>query len=183
MDHYELTRRFFKDITTHPIYEGRFKINDKLKDENKDYFPYIPISPDRVALIIEDLKNSNFQFEDKSFMDIGCGIPIIPKIFEALGCRTSKGLEYQQEYVDADKENYLIQGDLLTYNFGNPDLLYSYNPIRDTKLMSQGLENIMDTMKSGAILYFIQARPVNPNTINKFTARPKNMYNILKFLK
>lgn len=187
MNYLKLTRLLFEGICKESFFGGpmqkeREAVNKKLNDEGKDYFPYIPIDDQRIGLIIEDIMSTNPSLEDKSFMDIGCGVPIIPKIFDVLGCKKSVGLEYQEEYVKKDHEGFLIQGDLLTYGFGDYDYLYSYNPIRDGKLMSKGLQNIMDTMKPGAIFYFVQACSIDPKVMEKFTRATKG-YSTYKFVK
>ncbi len=125
---------------------------DEPTDRNPDYFKYIPTYHRTVARIIEHLKDREVDFKLKSFIDIGCGVPAIPRIFKKLGCHTSKGLEYYQGYIAAYPE--LIHGDLLSYNFGEYDILYSYSPIKHQDIMREGLKNIINTMRKRAIFYY-----------------------------
>lgn len=189
MNYLKLTRFAFevinRDIMTQgSLYKERDNIYKKLQEEKKDYFPYIPIDSQRIGWIIEDIMSNNLSLEDKNFMDIGCGVPIIPKIFDILGCKKSKGLEYQKDYIDKYGDGFLIQGDLLTFNFEEYDYLYSYNPICDNKVMSEGLTNIMKTMKPGATFYFVQACGVKPEVMKNFIRLEKECCSsTYKFIK
>lgn len=155
------------------------RVGHYLKSEGK--YPYIPIDDVRLSRIIEDLIKDKVQFNKKSFIDIGCGTSIIPKIFKIIGCKKSVGLEYEELYCKMDKyENYLIQGDLTTFNFKKYDILYTYNPISNPKLMEEGLINIMNTMKKGSVLYYVQAGEISNATLSKFT---EVNHTIFKFKK
>ena len=145
-----------------------------------DYYHYIPSKSGMLLNVIKDIQKTTKKLNTKSFIDIGCGNPLIPKIFDILGVNVSKGLEFDPRYLKLDKKNYLIQGDLLTYDFKDYDILYSYNPIKNPKLMDQGLLNIMKTMKKDAILYYVQACLMNKEILKEFT---KIDYEILKYIK
>lgn len=157
----------------------QYKVGQLIKNETN--YPYIPVDEYRLSIIIKDLIKSKIDFKNKSFIDIGCGVPIIPKIFKILGCKESSGLEFEELYCRMDHEKYLIHGDLTTFNFKDYDILYSFNPIRNSELMEKGLNNIMTTMKEGSVLYFIQAGNISKTTLNKFT-KIKNE-SIFKFKK
>lgn len=120
------------------------------------HYPYIPMYSGRLVQMIQLHKALGLKFTGKSFMDVGCGVPVIPTIFSRLGCKAF-GLEYNKAYLKAYPE--LIEGDLLKYDFSAHDILYSYNPLSDPNLMVKGLDNIIATMKKGAIFYFFPAGP------------------------
>ncbi len=128
-----------------------------IKHNNKSYYPYIPTYTARLELILKKIIADNKNLSKKSFIDIGCGFPAIPIIMDILGCKQNKGLEYSELYIQLlanQYKKYMIQGDLLTYDFKDFDILYSYNPIEDPELMIEGIKNITKTMKKGAIFYF-----------------------------
>lgn len=68
----------------------------------------------------------------------------------------SKGVEFNDLYCNAYR-NILIKGDILEYDFSSFDYIYSYNPLSNGELMVKALDNILSTMKKGAILYFVKA--------------------------
>lgn len=186
MNYELLLKTLFKDSQKSIHYKIQEAVSQRTKiNENKNYYGYIPSSAYSFLPVLMDLVNNSTNFKEKKFMDIGCGNPIIPLLFDILGCKESKGLEYEKFYIlldqqyDGDKK--LIEGDLLTYDFKNWDILYSYNPIKDKKTMEKGLINIMKTMKKGAIFYFNPAIGIDEKIIKKFT-RIANGY-IYKYTK
>lgn len=124
---------------------------------NSNYYGYIPSYDRHLYNLFEDITKNVRSISKKKFIDIGCGFPLIPKIADILGFNDCKGLEFEDLYVKLDESGILIHGDLLNYDFKDYDVLYSYNPIRDIKLMNDGLRNIINTMKPGAIFYFADA--------------------------
>jgi len=166
----------------------QYRIGNLIRNDDNgrhtENYPYIPVNSYVLAPIIEDLIKSKIKFDKKSFIDIGCGIPIIPKIFEILGCKEVKGLEYDNLYIRMENpKKYLIKGDLLTYDFKKFDILYAYNPIYNNTLMNRGLTNIMNTMKEGATFYFVATTSITPNNMAKLKNIGNGMSNILKYTK
>jgi hypothetical protein len=124
-------------------------------DLKNNYFPYIPICSYNLEYIVNDVLKSKKKLNKLSFIDIGAGTNTIPQLFKILGFGKVAGLEFDPVYVALDNQKLLLEGDLLTYNFKDYDILYSYNPIIDSNLMIKGITNIITTMKKGAILYFV----------------------------
>lgn len=110
--------------------------------------------PSNFNSIVELLEVYGTDLKGKSFIDVGAGTSAIPKIFKMFGCEKAVGLEYNNVLVLLDTDHMLIEGDMLTYDFKEYDILYSYNPLKCTKLMTKGLENVINTMKVGAKFYF-----------------------------
>lgn len=127
-----------------------------------DYFPYIQIDNNRLAAIIEDM-SLRISFSQAKFLDIGCGYPVIPRIMRTLLTKQADGLEYNSDYINKInpylfEEVRPIHADLLTFeNYKEYDLLYSYVPIQNGKIMLEGIKYIQSQMKVGAIFYFIDA--------------------------
>lgn len=136
----------------------QYKIQQAISNaKDSKLYGYIPTGAYTLVPIIQNILENNPDLSKIKFMDIGCGYPIIPKIMQILNCKEAKGLEIQDIYVNLDRSNTLIKGDILKYNFKEYDILYAYNPIRDQNLMDKGLERIVKTMKPGATFYFANA--------------------------
>lgn len=123
------------------------------------YWNYIPSHFKEIEVVLQDIICNDYK---GSVIDVGCGSPVIPTLFKILGYK-SYGLEYNELYKLAYNslgekvlDDYII-GDLLTHDFKEYDILYSYNPIRDKLLMLEGIKNIIKTMKPGAVFYFKEA--------------------------
>ena len=118
--------------------------------------------------MIRDIRNSG-RFADKSFVDVGCGIPVISQTMKELGCKTVAGLEFNDFLVQEAKTYYpdveMQQADMLTFpDYGKYDILYSYNPLSSGKMMIEALCHIIENMKIGAVFYF-----------NNFMVEPKKL--------
>lgn len=151
--------------------------------ENKQYYPYIPVYSNRLNVIVEDVLKSKKKLDKLSFIDIGAGTSIIPQLFKILGFGKVSGLEFDAVYVALDDFKLLFQGDLLTHDFKDYDILYSYNPINNNELMIKGIENIIATMKKGAILYFVSASSEVNNYFNKLGLTISKQGNYFKYIK
>ncbi len=178
----KLVKFAFKDVKDSLQFKIHYQIEKKLT-KKQPYFGYIPSYEDVIVAMIDDINKSNISLEKSSFIDIGCGLPIIPKIFDILGCKEYKGLEYNDIYMLLDNDNYLIKGDLLTYDFSKFDILYSYNPIKDGELMAKGIKNIIKTMKPGATFYFEQACCINKPKDGTPWLKKLDHYGLQKYTK
>ncbi len=153
-------------------------LDGAIQDNNK-YYKYIPSYVHELKIVIEDLIDENINLIDKNFIDIGCGLPVVPDLFKILGCKETIGLECSPLYTKVFGNNRIINEDLLTHNFKDYDILYSYNPIIDCELMEKGLENIISTMKKNAIFYFNKASQVNVEKLNLIKVH-SNIYKYIK---
>lgn len=129
-------------------------------DKTHDFYYYIPSSNVYIKTVLLDLLKDPKLDNYRNFIDIGAGTPLIMDIFKQVlpdlsWYKRFTSLELSDIYCELFKK--LTKGDLLTYNFKEYDILYSYNPIRNCDLMIEGLKNIINTMKEGAILYFVAA--------------------------
>lgn len=172
------------------------RISKRVERKEEAYYHYIPTSPNQLTQIVLYIYNNINDRPNKSFIDIGCGFPLIPTLMYSIGFETANGLEYNNvlsvinEMDFKDKTSYhndIITGDLLTYKFNHYDILYSYNPIHDLRLMEEGIINIMNTMKPGAIFLFNNAG-VQPSLLIDFleftvSEELKNIYIYTKPLK
>lgn len=125
---------------------------------DKDCYPFIPLEGFRLSIIVEDILKNHKTFEDRKkyvFCDAGCGIPFIPKILKILGFK-SFGVEYEKVFSKLYPYE-VTHANILEYDFGKCDVVYSYNPIENPKIMVKALDNVLSTMKSGATLYFVKA--------------------------
>jgi len=134
-----------------------YKLKNLHRDKNDKNYYYIPSSCSVVNSLFDHIIKNTKDLSKLSFMDIGAGLSIIPKIAKIIGFNESKGLEIDPLYIRLDYEKYLIEGDILKYNFKDYDILYAFNPIQDHNSMLIGLKNIIKTMKPGATLYFNSA--------------------------
>lgn len=134
-----------------------YKLKNIHRDPKDKNYYYIPSDCFDITELFKDICKNNKDLSKLSFMDIGAGLNTIPKIAKILGFKESKGLEIDPLYVKLDYNNFLIQGDILKYDFKDYDILYAYNPIKDHGTMLKGLKNIVKTMKPGATLYFNSA--------------------------
>lgn len=135
--------------------EKRNFLDRKDESYNPDYYPYIPINKNGIKELLELALEKYKKPSLIKFIDIGCGFPIIPLIFQKLGFN-SYGLEYNKFYR---KDiwllgNNFIEDDLLKYDFQQFDLMYMYNPIQNAELMLEGLKNVLNTMKIGSVLFY-----------------------------
>jgi len=181
MDYKLLCQELFRLNYDSPAY----KIGNALRDINSKEYHFIASCDYDIPIILEDLKKSKVNLADKSFIDIGAGTSIIPLIFKIAGCKESKGLEFDKVYVRLDNRQMLFEGNLLTHDFSEYDILYSYNPIRDEDLMVEGLENIIKTMKKEATLYFnVASSKVQDYLVDIKQAKKINPYSrIYKYKK
>ncbi|MDR0861080.1 MAG: class I SAM-dependent methyltransferase [Candidatus Peribacteria bacterium] len=124
----------------------------------------------------------------KSFIDVGCGVPLIPDFIKDLGCKDVHGLEYNPRIVNMVKSHYpdvaLHEDNMLTYQeYGKYDILYTYNPLRDPEDMEKALLIIMNQMKPGAVLYFMKACDCDLFLKNHGFVCQNGRYGIYKFVK
>jgi len=129
-------------------------------DKKQNFYYYIPSSNVYIKTVLLDLLKDPNLSNYRNFIDIGAGTPLIMDIFEQVlpdlsWYKRFTSLELSDIYCEIFKK--LKKGNLLTYNFKEYDILYSYNPIRNSDLMIEGLKNIINTMKEGAILYYVAA--------------------------
>ena len=137
----------------------------------------IHLNPDRFCSIMEGvLKNENIaptHTHTLKFLDIGCGVG--EKIYLAsLFNLNTFGLELRPQLIEEGKrllesigfecgrwethfghthhQNCFIQGDALTYDYKEFDILYFYCPLMDSQLQEELEEQIVKTAKSGAII-------------------------------
>ena len=127
---------------------------------NGDFYYYIPSYNEYIKTVLLDLLKDSKLSTYTHFIDIGAGTPLIMDIFrqalpKPIYYKKFTALELSDIYCEVFPP--LTKGNLLTYNFKEYDVLYSYNPIRNSDLMIEGLKNIISTMKEGAILYFVEA--------------------------
>jgi trans-aconitate methyltransferase len=125
----------------------------------------------------------------KSFIDVGCGVPILPDFMKDLGCKDVHGLEYNASIVKLVQPHYpdivLHEGDMMTYQeYGKYDILYTYNPFYDSQKMADALLVIMEQMKFGAVLYYNPVR-ISYQFLEKwgFEELPTDLYGFYKFTK
>lgn len=146
----------FETITNQP--ESQVLKSMLRTPSNNEYYPYIALDTQRMSIIIDDIIKTNKSKKTKSFCDAGCGIPVIPKIMSILGYE-SYGIEYEKAYCNyfGERGHRMIHGNILEFDFSNFDYVYSYNPIHQPKQMAKALENMLNTMKTGATLYFVKA--------------------------
>jgi trans-aconitate methyltransferase len=105
---------------------------------------------------------TSVDFRNSSFIDIGCGVPILSDFMKQTGCKDSSGLEYNTKLINEVKDDYpnlkLYTEDMLKYQeYGKYDILYSYNPLCNSKKMDDALFLIIEQMKIGAVFYFSPA--------------------------
>lgn len=175
----KLAAFFLQDANNSPLSQVRGVIND-----NEKYYEYIPIDARRLALILQDLESSGKT--SGKFVDAGCGIPVIPALFNSLGF-DAHGVEYTKLYAEFYKYygEYppVFHDDILKWDFSCYDVIYTYNPINDNKLMAKAINNITKTMKRGAVLYFVIAN-CDTSLINNFERFTKvGSASILKYKK
>lgn len=146
---HELYKDFSRVIENHtlPI--------DKRKTLNENYYHYIPTNDWSIWEVAKDIKKRKIRKSKCSFIDIGCGVPLIPVLFKHFGFKESIGLEYNK--VFNTYTGFIKNGDLFDVDFSRYDVLYSYNPIRNRTLMLKGIEHIISTMKKNAVFYFKNA--------------------------
>lgn len=140
-------------------YDSCIRASEIIRDNNHESgrYPYIPTNPRILSKLILSEIVPIKQKDKKSFLDAGAGSCLIPELMSLFGFKESSGLEFSDFYVKLDQSKRLFQGDILTYNFSNWDVIYSYNPMCDHEMMKRGIDNIITTMKKGAILYFFTA--------------------------
>lgn len=151
----------------------------------KGEYCYISSYEGIIVEIISDILRT-FTHEElpkKSFVDIGAGRTTIPDLMSKLGFKEAHGLEKNPVYLALSP--FLIAGDLLDYNFKKYDVLYAYHPIAKEETMIEGINNIVSTMKEGAIFYFCIANGTKlGNHLIKLGAYPCNKNTgILKYVK
>lgn len=133
-------------------------------------FPYIPYSR-----LYEVLTIINKYPETTSFVDLGCGVPIIPYIVEVIFPEiTPYGYELRSSVISASTEfslsDYWIINDkkrnpgipgVIVYNkdifeigknMSKYDIIYYYNPIADTALMKKLHNTILANTIKGQII-------------------------------
>lgn len=147
--------------------------------KNNEKYPYIQSTCFDVFTMIEDLNKLGLNFSESSFIDAGCGVPVIPDIMRILGFKDTVGLEYNETYCSIEPS--LLQGDMLKFNFKPYDVIYSYNPFMNHELMNKAIRNVMKTMKKGAIFYFNQACSLDKDISEKLTLL--NNSRVLRFQK
>lgn len=143
------------------IYHSPVKIeevrgSDDLDFRKRGYYNYIPTQTNRIKQLITDYILPIPNKKELKFLDAGAGTVIIPRIVKAIGFKEAKGLEYNT-FLVKKSHNELIEGDILSYDFSEWDVIYSYNPLADRELMVQGLLNIMGTMSKGSTFIFYAA--------------------------
>lgn len=146
----------------------QYKLNNEVgRDSQGKYYGYIPMYSWVLQEIAKDIKMNIPNLEEKQLIDAGAGTNLVANFFKGvLDLNSSVGLEISDVYLTLDKSKKLIKGDILKFNFKDYDIIYSYNPIRDNKLMIKGLKNIIKTMKNGAVLYYLDSN-INPTQLKK----------------
>ena len=176
-----------------------YNLLSSLNYGDKDRWYYIPSHNYQIENLITDIFKNN-KLEKKRFIDIGCGYPAIGKMLQIMGYDPKNifGLEYNQNIIDVIKnshsiiplngndrriENNIINGDLMNHNFKTYDILYSYNPLKRGDDMLEGINNIIKTMKKGAIFYFSNASishiELEKLGFNRFATEP-SLYKYIK---
>ncbi|MDR0859494.1 MAG: class I SAM-dependent methyltransferase [Candidatus Peribacteria bacterium] len=126
----------------------------------------------------------------KSFIDVGCGVPIFSDFMKDLGCKEVHGLEYNSNLVKMVQPYYpdvnIHTGDMREYQeYGKYDILYMYHPLKSG--MNEALLSIIDQMKPGAVLYFVDANRYFSNFLKIHNFKKLNNdvvdSNIYKFIK
>jgi hypothetical protein len=151
-------------------------------------FSYIPLSTCDFAYIVSDIVKQG-DFSQKSFIDVGCGVPIYSDFMKDLGCKEAHGLEYNTKIIKTVAPYYpdieLHVGDMLKYqDYGKYDILYSYNPLRNSQRMDDALLLIMEQMKIGSVLYFVPATvSLNLEMWGFERLTNHNIHNVFKFYK
>jgi len=128
------------------------------KYEYEGGYSFIPSEEETVANVIYDVAKEN-NIQEKSFLDIGCGIPWISQTMKDIGCKEAAGLEYNKELVEKSKSHFpdikIHHDDILKFfEYDKYDILYIYNPLRDWRLMTQALCHIIKNMRIWSTLYF-----------------------------
>ena len=120
--------------------------------------------------MIIDIKNHG-DMKEKSFLDIGCGVPMIPQVMKDLGCKTAAGVEYNKILAEESKTYYpeieIHHANMLTFSeYDKYDILYAYNPLSNSEMMAQALCYIIENMNIGATFYFSNFG-INPEKLIK----------------
>lgn len=114
-------------------------------------YTYIPVYDRALKEIIEHVGN----LEGKIVCDAGAGSTAIANLFLILGAKDAKALEINDVYQRHMDLKRLVKGNILTHDFSEYDIIYTFRPLSDKVLMVKGLKNIIKTMKKGARLYFV----------------------------
>jgi hypothetical protein len=150
---------------------------------DKNYYGYIPIDPHTLFRLLKEEISKIEDIGSKKFLDAGAGNSTICNIMSIMGFGECQGLEYRKIYVELNPL-VLFRGNILTYNFKKWDVIYSYNPIIDKKMMAKGIDRIVSTMKPGAVFYFVGASNYPIETlISHGGVRINVSYNIIKYVK
>jgi hypothetical protein len=176
---YNLFAKTLLDISREGL---AYKLGRKLAlGSDKSYWNYIPSYENAIEDLLEQEIQKLKEINTLSFLDVGAGTSTIPTIMSIMGFAKSMGLEYQDLYVNLEPD-WLFQGDLLDYDFKEWDVLYSYNPIQNEALMIKGIDNIIATMKSGAIFYFLPSSGAG-QYLKKLGGRNLKGSAIIKYVK
>jgi len=151
-------RKYYENLIHENLQLHNERTKTHMKHEHKEWYPYIQSSPDVISDIIQDLHHHE-NIKDKSFLDIGCWIPVIPNIMKEIWYKEVAGLEYNKGLIKKAKKLFpsikMHHDDILKFSaYDKYDVLYAYNPLKNPHLMSKALYHIIQNMKIGATLYF-----------------------------
>lgn len=190
----ELVKRFIRFIWLLNEDTTTYKYLKEVKIINNDCYRYITSYDNDICdlfiNIYNDISTNNKDISKLSFIDVGCGIPVIPKIAQLIGFEYNNifGLENNPHFryianvgnFSILDRNYIVQ-DMREHDFGKYDYIYSYNPLCEESNMKLGLTKIMDTMKSGATFFFSRSDDIDDLYLKnlkffKFTEKYSYLY-------
>jgi hypothetical protein len=131
----------------------------RLKQTNDLFHEYIESNTYNIVSMFKHYFSKNKNIFEKTFIDIGCGFPLIPLVAHHLGFHSVYGIENNKLLCQflANLRCIVYNENLLDTDYVNYDCLYSYSPIKDVSMMKMGIENIIKTMKKNAYFYFLPA--------------------------
>ena len=150
---------------------------------------YIPSEIDDIEHLLKDL--SKERRTKLSFLDIGCGMPLIPSIVSNMPCinrNKCRGIEYNKklhEYIETTFWGRLFPvffANAFEYdNYSDYDILFTNMPVKGESEMSELITYILNNIRKDAIFYAcIYFEYILPVHLEK-KIKVKKIFHLYKF--
>ncbi len=127
-------------------------------ERNVKYFSNVPLSHYEFLTLVGQAKIvcDTLGIKSPNFLDVGCGLGTTLMMAKMLDF-TPFGLDRCQKYVEVARmmtsKNQVFHQSATTFkHYGDYDVVYWYNPIEDTKMMSQVENKILEESKTPVVL-------------------------------
>lgn len=129
---------FLADVAFNTVVAQEDRKDNYKKDS--EHWSFIPSSAFSVVDMLLLLKKEG----KKNFLDIGCGIPWIPKMASLIGIEKSKGIDFNTGYSRFGS----VVGDAKTYSLSGYDCIYMYQILKQDKFFPL-VKNIVERASPG----------------------------------